>query len=68
VLKTKIELMAGVAIVGLVLLLLLSFGAEGRALRRAEHREKPADPRAVELLHQDGELKMTVDGQGERNR
>lgn len=42
VMKTKIELVAGVAIAGLVVMLLLSFGAEGRALRRAGHRNAPA--------------------------
>ena len=55
VLKTKIELVAGVAIAGLVLLLLLSFGAEGRALRRAKSREMPGDPRAIEMVHRGGE-------------
>lgn len=68
VLKPKIELVAGLAVAGLVLLLLLSFGAEGRALRRAESPEMPGDPRAIELVHPNGETKMVLDGQEERNR
>ena len=67
-LRTKIELVAGVAIAGLVLLLLLSFGAEGRALRRAESREMPGDPRAIELL-QPGTVNRRWRGEEEeRNR
>jgi len=75
--KPKIELMAGLAIAGLVLLLLLSFGAEGRALRRDGNREMPGGPRAIELVHPNGETKvvldgqedkMVLDGQEERNR
>ena len=49
--KTKIELMAGVAIAGLVLLLLLSFAAEGRALRQAKRPEMLIDARATEMPH-----------------
>jgi hypothetical protein len=68
VLKSKIELLTGVAVAGLVLLLVLSFGAEGRALRRAESPEMPGDPRAIELVHPGGGPKMALDGQEERNR
>lgn len=68
VLKTKIELLAGVAIAGLVLVFLLGFSAEGRARRRDKSREKPSDPRAIELVHPDSEPKMMLDGQEERNR
>ena len=67
VLKTKIELVAGVAIAGLVLLLLLCFGAEGRALRRgAESPEMPGDPRVIEILHPSGESEAVLDGQEEK--
>jgi hypothetical protein len=55
VLKPKIELVAGLAVAGLVLLLLLSFGAEGRALRRPESPAMPGDPRAIEMAYPDGE-------------
>jgi hypothetical protein len=68
VLKRKIELVVGVAILGLFLLLLLSFGAEGRALRRADSPERPGELRAIELVHPGGEPKMVLDGQEERNR
>jgi hypothetical protein len=68
VLKRKTELMVGVAILGLFVLLLLSFGAEGRALRRAESPETPGEPRAIELVHPGGEPKLVLDGQEERNR
>ena len=51
VLKTKIELVAGVAIAGLVLLLLLSFAAEGRALHQVQRREMLSDSRAIEMPH-----------------
>jgi hypothetical protein len=69
VLKRKIELVVGLAIAGLVLLLLLSFGAEGRTLHRAESPEMPGGPHTIELVHQGGEQKMVLDGrQEERNR
>ena len=55
VLKSKIELLAGVAIAGLVLLLLLCFGAEGKALRLAKSREMSDDSRAIEMLHEGSE-------------
>jgi len=55
VLKTKIELMAGVAIAGLVLLLLLSFAAEGRALRQAQRPEMLIDARTIDMLERGGE-------------
>jgi hypothetical protein len=58
VLKTKIELVAGVAIAGLVLILLLSFAAEGRALRQAQRREMLSDSRAAEMPHQGDEPEM----------
>jgi capsular polysaccharide biosynthesis protein len=66
--KRKIELVAGVAIAGLVLLLLLSFGAEGKVLRQAESPEMPGDRRAIELVHPGGEPTMMLDGQEERNQ
>jgi hypothetical protein len=68
VLKPKIELVAGLAIAGLVLLVLLSFAAEGRALRRAESPEVPGDRRAIELVHTGGEPTMVLDGQEEPTR
>jgi hypothetical protein len=55
VLKPKIEMVAGLAIAGLVALLLLSFGAEGRALRRPESLKMPADRRGIEMVHPNGE-------------
>ncbi len=55
VLKTKIELMAGVAIAGLVLLLLLSFAAEGRALRQAKRPEMLIDAGTIDMLQRGGE-------------
>lgn len=61
VLKTKIELMAGVAIAGLVLVLLLSFGAEGRALRQGKSRETLVTPEAIEVLYRDGEPERALD-------
>jgi len=66
--KRKTELVAGVAIAGLVLLLLLSFGAEGRVLRQAESPEMPGDRRAIELVHPGGEPTMVLDGQEEQNQ
>ena len=66
--KRKIELMAGLIIAGLLLLLVLSFGAEGRALRRAENLGRPGDPRTIELVHQGGEPTMVLDGRKESNR
>ena len=68
VLKTKIELVAGVAIVGLVLLLLLSFAAEGRALRRARSQEMPGAPGAIEMLHRDGEPEEALDEEEARTQ
>jgi len=61
VLKTKIELMAGMAIAGLVLLLLLSFGAEGRALRQARSREMSDDSRLIEMINRGGEAERAPD-------
>jgi uncharacterized protein involved in exopolysaccharide biosynthesis len=66
--KSKIELVAGLAIAGLVLLVLLSFAAEGRALRQAESPAVPGDRRAIELVHHGGEPMIVLDGQEERNR
>jgi uncharacterized protein involved in exopolysaccharide biosynthesis len=66
--KSKIELAAGVVIAGLILLLMLSFWAEGRALRRARSRETPGDMRAIELVHPGDEQTLVLDGQEERNR
>lgn len=60
-LKRKIELVAGVAIAGLLLLLLLSFGAEGRALRRAGNGEIPRGQRAADMVHPNGERKRAPD-------
>jgi len=68
VLKSKIELVAGLAIAGLVLLVLLSFAAEGRAVRQAESPEVPGDRRAIELAHPGGQPTMVLDGQEEPNR
>lgn len=51
ILKRKIELLAGVAVAGLVVLLLLSFGAEGRSLRRTESPEIPDGQREIGTLH-----------------
>jgi len=66
--KSKIELMAGLAIAGLVVLLLLSFGAEGRALRLPESREMPGDPRAIKLMHASDEPTIILDRQEEPQR
>jgi capsular polysaccharide biosynthesis protein len=63
--KPKIELMAGVAIAGLLLLLLLSFEAEGRALRRAEDLEMSADQRVIDRAHPSDEPTIVLDRQEE---
>lgn len=55
VLKRKTELVAAVVIAGLVLLLVLSFQAEGRALRRAERAQMRDDQRGIEVAHPNGE-------------
>jgi hypothetical protein len=68
VLKPKIELVVGLAIAGLVLLVLLSFAAEGRALRQAESPQVPGNRRAIELVHGSDEPTMVLDGQKERNQ
>lgn len=68
VLKTKIELLVGVAIAGLVLLFLLSFGAEARALRRAKSGEMPADPATIEMAHRGGEPERAPDKEEARTQ
>jgi hypothetical protein len=68
VLKRKIELVAGIAIAGLLLLLLLSFGAEGRAMRRADSPEMPGDLGLIERVHPSDEPTIVLNRQEEPQR